>query len=265
MLSAGCGLHHEPIVHPPGLAFDRQITLGGRRLTLHLAAPAAGRHLPLLVYATGDRGWAGKDLDVYRHLVAWGYPVAGFDAHDYVSHLDRDTRSAARHGIEAETTTPERLADDYATIIASARVALNLGSEADVVLVGVSRGAGLSVVAAGERSVRDQLKGIVAVALTREEEYVRWYDRLHGRRPPGAMEMVQVYDYLPLLGDLPLTVIQSTNDRYLPAAAARQLFGNDTAERRLIAIEASNHSFAGAREALYDAMKSSLASIASSP
>ena len=73
--------------------------------------------------------------------------------------------------------------------------------------------------------------------------------------------MVQVYDYLPLLGTLPLTVIQSTNDRYLSAAAARELFGNDTAQRRLVAIPARNHSFAGAREGLYDAMKAALASM----
>ena len=39
---------------------------------------------------------------------------------------------------------------------------------------------------------------------------------------------------------------------YLPAARARQLFGPDGERRRFYAIEAESHTFAGAREALYD-------------
>ena len=70
--------------------------------------------------------------------------------------------------------------------------------------------------------------------------------------------MVDVYEYLPRLGDLPIAVIQSTRDNYLPAAAARALFGPDTARRRFHAINAGNHSFSGARSELYAAMRSAL-------
>ena len=261
---SGCGMHREPVVRPPGIQVVRSITLHGHTVRVHIAdtrQAGPGDVRPLLVYATGDRGWAGKDLDFYRHLVAWGYPVAGFDAHDYVNHLG-----------PSSTTTPAALAADYEMIIASARDALGIRDSAPVVLVGVSRGADLSVVAAGTRLLRSRLSGVVAVALTREEEYVKWFGRRWRRAQANAArnssnggtpaattpQMVQLYEYLPRLGDLPITVIQSTNDKYLPAAQARVLFGPDTPVRRFISIEARNHSFAGARDRLYDALHAAL-------
>jgi hypothetical protein len=259
---SGCASHREPVIRPPGIQAVRSIVLHGHRLRVHVAdtrQPADGVR-PLLVYATGDRGWAGKDLDFYRHLVAWNYPVAGFDAHDYVKHLG-----------PTDTTTPAGLAADYEAIIAAARDALGMRDTDPVVLVGVSRGADLSVVAAGTRLLRAHLSGVVAVALTREEEYVKWFGRrlrraeanaatnaARGEGDGATRQMVQLYEYLPLLRELPITVIQSTNDNYLPAAQARVLFGADTPSRHFVAVEARNHSFAGARDRLYEALHTAL-------
>lgn len=246
-LSAGCGIYRAPHVVPPGVNADRLITLNGHALRLHIADARTRAGVPLLMYATGDGGWHRKDLDLYRHLVAWGYPVAGFDAHDYVTHLGAEP-----------TTTPGRVARDYQTMIDAARETLELPESVPVVLVGVSRGAGLAVVAAGPRLLRGELAGLVVAGLTKEEEYVRWYRRLGRRRLAGTREMVQVYDYLPRLGPLPITVIQSTRDNYLPAASARALFGPDGPGRRLIAIDARNHSFGGARDRLYTEVEAAL-------
>jgi fermentation-respiration switch protein FrsA (DUF1100 family) len=60
------------------------------------------------------------------------------------------------------------------------------------------------------------------------------------------------YDVLAGLDRLPLAVIQSTQDSYLPAAKARQLFGPDGERRRFYPIRAGGHTFAGARDALYE-------------
>jgi pimeloyl-ACP methyl ester carboxylesterase len=241
---AGCA----PRVHlaPAALTADRTIVLNDHPLRLHFANPRARHDLPLLIFATGDGGWHRKDLDAWRHLASWGYPIVGFDARDYVTHL----------GSSSDTTTPQRLAADYARIIDVARTTLGLDAAHPVVLVGVSRGAGLSVVAAGQRPIRAVIGGVLAVALTREEEYVKWYRRLRPR--PRTAEMVQVYEYLPRLGALPLAVVQSTRDNYLPAAQARALFGPDSPHRRFQAVEAHNHSFGGARDDLYRAMAGSL-------
>jgi hypothetical protein len=257
---AGCGLHREPVVAPPGVQGERALLLNAHVLRLHFAdlrQPSAGVR-PLVVYATGDRGWAGKDLDVYRHLVAWDYPSAGFDAHDYVTHLGR-----------SGATTPGGVAADYETIVRAARDGLGLDANVPVILLGVSRGADLSVVAAGQRPLRRQLTGVIAVGLTREEEYVKWLGRRARRAAasqdgPPQPSMVQLYDYLPFLRTLPITVIQSTHDNYLPAAQARVLFGTETPTRHFVAIDATNHSFGGARAKLYAAIQAALGRLAGS-
>jgi hypothetical protein len=231
---------------------DRPVTLNGHQLLLHFANPPQATHdvglPPLLVFATGDGGMRRKDLETYRHLAESGYPIVGFDSRDYVTHL----------GAEA-TTTPAKLAADYQRIIDTARQVLHVSAAYPVVLVGVSRGAGLSVVAAGQRALSRSLAGVVAIALTKEEEYVRWFKRHRGGDGAERGVTVDVYEYLPHLGDLPLAVIQSTHDNYLPAAAARALFGPDSAHRRFRAIDAGNHSFRGARSELYEAMRAAVA------
>jgi hypothetical protein len=70
--------------------------------------------------------------------------------------------------------------------------------------------------------------------------------------------MVETYQSLPRLLTLPVSVVQSTHDNYLPAAQARPLFGPDTEFRQLHPIEARDHSFSDAREALYAQMRQSL-------
>jgi len=229
--------------HPPPAVPDQLVSLNNHSLRLHLENADPSSHRPLLVYATGDGGMHRKDLATYRHLAALGDPIVGFDARDYVTHLGKDT----------PTTTPERLANDYSQIIARARQALGVDAHRAVVLVGVSRGAGLTVVAAGR--LRDSISGVVAVALTQEEEYVRWYRHLASPHPPV---MVDVYEYLSELGDLPIAVVQSTRDQYLPAAKAREQFGPDTSSRWLQDIDAANHNFGGARSQMYAAVQSAL-------
>ena len=167
---------------------------------------------------------------------------------------------------DAETTTPARLARDYTAVIDLAKEALMLPPSTRVILVGVSRGAGLSVVAAGQRALQGSLEGVVATdqvcdsptvrtlrfILIDEEEHVRWLRR------PRTSSQLEIYEYLPRLGSLPIAVIQSTHDNYLPAERARTLFGADTERRQFHAIEARNHSFAGARAPLYEAIRASL-------
>ena len=234
---SGCAAHVRPTVA------DQFVSLNNHSLRLHFENANAPGGRPLLVYATGDGGMHRKDLDTYRHLAALGDPLVGFDARDYVKHL----------GGHSPTTTPERLADDYRRIITTARLVLGVDDRRPIVLVGVSRGAGLAVVAAGR--LRDTIAGVVAVALTQEEEYVRWYRHLPLPRETRPPVMVDVYEYLAQLGDLPIAVVQSTHDHYLPASQAREQFGPDTAYRWFKAIDAANHSFGGARSRMYAAVR----------
>lgn len=246
-LTGACAAHPRPTVP------DQFVTLNSHALRLHFENGGAAAPRPLLVYATGDGGMHRKDLDTYRHLAALGDPIVGFDAHDYVKHLGRG----------AATTTPEQLAHDYTRMIVLARQVLGVDDSRPVVLVGVSRGAGLTVVAAGR--LQAMIAGVVAVALTQEEEYVRWYRHLPLPHEARQAVMVDMYEYLAELGDLPIAVIQSTHDRYLPAAKAREQFGPDTAFRWFQSIDALNHNFGGARDQMYAAIQEALAWVMTRP
>jgi hypothetical protein len=250
---AAC-VHPQPLVQPDApVEFSRYLTFYDHPLELHYAKPAnMNPGAPLLLFATGDGGWRGKDLDAYRHLIRWGYPVVGFSAPSYLKHL----------GFVSGTTTPERLAHDYQRIITTAVAALELPADTSTILVGISRGAGLAVVAAGRQEIHAGLAGVLAVALTKEEEYVRHYRVKRGESPSDmpTRELVefQTYEYLDQLRAVPLVVIQSTRDSYLPADAARALFGPDTESRKLYAIPAQNHGFGGARGEMFARMADSL-------
>ena len=184
---------------------------------------------------TGDGGWHREDLDAYKRLIQWGYPVAGFSAPDYLDHL-ADGAASLR---------PARLAEDFKVIIDAARADFGLPAARRVVLTGVSRGADLVVVAAAQPALRSTVSGVLAVALTREEEYVRrprrfFRFRHRAARPPAAEDgnLVMVEPYRPLRRiDVPVALIQSSNDNYVRAADARTLFGPDDAIRQFHAIE----------------------------
>jgi hypothetical protein len=247
VLCAAACLSRSPTLEPGTRAtlFVRDVPLDTERIEVHLVrAAGAGGRRPLLLYATGDGGWRSADRGLFQHLARWGYPVAGFSARHYLEHL----------GFAA--TTPAHVAEDYGHLIAFAKHALELPGDTPTVLVGFSRGSGLAVVAAGQPELQPSLGGVLAVALTDEEEYVREHgtraDR--DRRDVSAPERAALrpYDHLARLDRLPVAVIQSTEDGYLPAAQARQLFGPDDERRRFHAIRAGNHTFAGARDALYE-------------
>ena len=152
-------------------------------------------------------------------------------------------------------TTPQQLVRDFELIIDAACRKLELRLDTPVILVGMSRGAGLSVVAAGLAALRPRLTGVIAVALTKEEEHVVHYRQKKAGQKPGAPERelveIKTYEYLPLLAPVPVMVIQSTRDGYVPASSARNLFGEDTELRRLVPVESANHSFGGGTDILF--------------
>lgn len=252
VLLGGCA--HLPKPAEP-FETSRAVTrVQGQWLSLRLSQPShSAPRKPLVLFITGDGGWRGKDLDAFNHLLGWGYPVVGVSAPEYLRHADRGQ------------IPPQALADDLATIIANGDEHLHLPSTIPVLLVGVSRGADLVVVAAARRSLQATVRGVLAVALTKEEEYVR-----RSRRPTPAPADATASDtdsedvpvarpYVALRRvAAPVCVIQSTNDQYVRAADARQLFGPDTDARQFHAIESRNHSFSDARAQLYDSMRTAL-------
>lgn len=242
---SGCA---RPPVAPgtPGWVHsEASVPLHGHALRLHLSNPIPPCPGPLLVYATGDAGWFLKDREIFEHVAAFGYPAVGFSSREYLRHL----------GPGIDVIRSGAVAIDYTAVIRTAQQALGLAPDTPAVLVGKSRGAGLAIAAASESaSLRQRLKGIIAVGLTREEEYVRsrFWRRAHG----GGM--LDTYAALASIRELPVAVIQSTHDGYVPAAEVRELVGSDSEERHVRAVDSRDHNFGGARELMYEAMRHEL-------
>jgi fermentation-respiration switch protein FrsA (DUF1100 family) len=252
---SGCSCHLNVPESAAWIQTRASMKLNGVPFELRLSKPTgASSGNVLIIYATGDGGWLGLGTDIFNWLASWNYPVAGFSSRSYLHHLGYTS--------ETETTTPRMLARDYESIIAFAESRLGLPASTPIILVGMSRGAGLSVVAAGAGSLDQRLAGLLAIALTKEEEHVLHRARRtapangQARRP---RVMIETYRYLNRVGPFPVMVLQSTHDGYLPADEARKLFGPDSELRKLRAVESTNHGFHNGCQTLYqdaeDALK----------
>jgi hypothetical protein len=216
---------------------------------VHPLSPAT-----LIIFATGDAGWMGVSSQVFEHMAEKGYYLAGFDS---------------RKAIAPNRETGERMSIPDSGVMLDdmfdhAKRALGLPDNVPVIVSGDSRGATMVVFAAAEKHVRGGVDGAVAIALTREADYLQ--------APPAAERnpaiqvddkgRIQVYPILDRLNTIPIAVIQSAGDRYVPAAEARRLMGPDTPMRRLYEVKARNHGFDGGRDQLIADLDDALAWIA---
>ncbi len=249
----GCA-HRVTVESPDRTLFSDRISLYSHPLELRISKPVVPQTGYLVLFATGDGGWHRLDEDLFDWISACNLPVVGFSSKNYLKNLG--------YVSDDTTTTPRRLMRDLEQVISAAERKLGLPPDTRIILVGMSRGAGLTVVAAGVREMQVNLAGVVAIALTREEEHVVRY-RPRRDFPPvprGPRQLVEIktYDYLRRLAAIPIAVIQSTHDRYLPATEARRLFGPDTAVRKLQEVESRGHTFGGALKELRNRVESSL-------
>jgi pimeloyl-ACP methyl ester carboxylesterase len=204
-----------------------EIPVGEATAKLHLARPSGGQPpRMLLIHVTGDDGWRGLDPLYFDAMAARGYALAGMSARALRADL----------GSQGVGATPARLAADYLALIDAAEARLRLPPGTPIVLTGISRGAGLAVVAAAQPEVSRRIAGLLLMGLTAGEGNVR----------PRAAP----FTLLARIGH-PIVLLQSTADRHMPAAEARRLFGPDTPGRKLVAIEADNHTFGGHRDELF--------------
>jgi hypothetical protein len=168
------------------------------------------------------------------------YYAAGFSARAFLN-LERST---------GELVDRAQIVDEYREVIAQARTTLGLASTTRTVLTGWSRGAAFAILAGGDDRLQPELAGVIAIGLP-DEEQLRVRSSSDEKQADGQARKTahrlqfNTYSVIPALDDLPCAVIQSTHDDYLPSAAARLLFGPDTALRRLYAVDSRNHRFSG--------------------
>jgi type IV secretory pathway VirJ component len=229
------------------------VSLRGEPFEIHLAQPVTPRQPGVLVlYASGDGGWFGAAVEMFKAIAGDGFYVVGLSSRSLLHHK----LSPGRTPVVAE------LAEDYRAILEYATSALQLPADHRVILSGWSRGASLAVLAGAARHAAPNVAGIVAIGLTEDENLGVGSDTDDDASATPTVRSASTLDLYPLLAEVAprrVAVIQSTGDAYLRAARARELFGADTDDRRFYEVAAKNHRFSGGAAAFAAALRSALA------
>jgi type IV secretory pathway VirJ component len=208
------------------------VRIRDHQLTVHLYGSRGGT--PVIV-SSGDGGWVHLGPQVATFLASHGYFVVGFDAKAYLEAFTSSTT----------TLRMDDVPGDYRTLLGYAA----RGSADKPVLVGVSEGAGLSVLAAGDAPTKALLAGVVALGLPDVNELGwRWKDALiyvtHGvpKEPTFSTR-----DVVAAVAPLPLAAIHSTNDEFVPVSQARDLLARAGRPSTLWIVPARDHRFSDNR------------------
>jgi alpha-beta hydrolase superfamily lysophospholipase len=207
-----------------------KFALRGKTLDLHLYGARGGRPVVLV---SGDGGWMHLAPQTAPVLAARGYFVVGLSAKEYLSAF------TGGH----ETLSPADVPRDFESIVEYAAQ----GAEAKPILVGISEGAGLAVLAAVDPAVKKEVGGVVGLGMSDRNE-LAWrlrdsiiYITHQAPREPGF----SVLGIVDRLAPVPLALLQSTHDEYVPLEEARRVFEKADFPKRLWVIEAQDHRFSG--------------------
>lgn len=184
-----------------------------------------------VVVSSGDGGWIHLGPHVAEFLASRGFFVVGFDVKVYLSSFTSG----------GSTLRPEEEPADY-------RVLIELATKRTgrkPVLIGVSEGAGLSVLAATDPETKADISGVIGLGLPDLNELGwRWKDALiylTHRAPdePSFSAAAIVAGVAPL----PLAAIHSTHDEFVPVSEVERVLKAALEPKRLWIVNASNHRF----------------------
>lgn len=204
--------------------------------------PAAGtsQHHKIL-FAPGDGGHRGFAVMIAEKLSAQGYDVYALDTRHYLASFTGKRPLA-----------PTDVMADFHTL------AEKISHQPDerITLAGWSTGAGLVVLAAAAENKADY-DGVLAISLGKAN-ILGWrcLDNLAswlGQTPHEPT--FQSEEFVPKIAPLPVFVIQSSRDEFIPQEDAEYVFVRTKRPKRFRLIHANNHSFAGNREEFFAALE----------
>jgi dienelactone hydrolase len=207
---------------------QESVTIRGHRLSLRLYGPRGGT--PVVV-SSGDGGWIHLAPHVAELLAGRGFFVVGFDVKAYLESFTSDTARLRR----------EDEPGDYKVLVDFA----SHGTSRKPILIGVSEGAGLSVLAATDAHTKAALAGVIGLGLPDLNELGwRWRDMLiyltHGMPDEPTFSASSLADRV---SPVPLGAIHSTRDEFVPLSEIQQVMSHAKDPKKLWVIEAADHRF----------------------
>jgi type IV secretory pathway VirJ component len=225
----------------------------GKTLSLSIYHPVGVAQRGTILMAGGDVGWVGLAVTMAHHLVAQGYLVVGINVRQYLS----------AYTAGASHLTPADIQRDYADLSQYLRSRGMLKSP--VIVSGVSEGAALAVLAAAAPDNHSWISGAITMGLPAIAEIAwRWSDFTTWITKKDAAEpSVRARDYLASVSPVPLVMIQSTRDEYVPRTDYRDLESAARTPHQQVLIDASNHRFTDKIAELQQSYNAALAWISS--
>ena len=194
-----------------------------------------------MIFAPGDGGWGGAAIEFAKTIATWGRDVYGIDTKQYLTAFTGRT-----------VLSEEEIAGDMR------RIAEAVSPDGKLILAGWSEGAGLVVLAAARDKGR--YAGVVTMGLLdRNVRAWRWQDNL--TRITRTQPNEPTFSALREIGGvapLPLAMIQSTADEYVPMEESKRLFAAAKEPKKYAEVRAQNHRFDGGRPEFYRQLKAML-------
>src|SRR5574341_896864 len=222
------------------------VTIRGTEQDVYFC-PAIGKRLDRkLLFVPGDAGWRGFVIVVADQLTSWEYDVYGLDTNNY---LESFTRKGNRLK-ETDVMTDFRQMAEW----------IKGGSNERVTLMGWSEGAELCLLAAAAPDNRDTFDGLVTFGMGKTGILGwRWFDDLTflTKKDPHEPKFVTT-SYMAHVAPLPLLMIQSTHDEFVPTEEAKQLFATAREPKRFVSVEAQDHKFSGNKDEFFHNLRDGL-------
>jgi len=211
------------------------LAIRGHELKLRVYGARGG---PTAVVASGDGGWIHLGPYVAEFLSSKGYFVVGFDSKEYLSSF---TKGGATLGMAD-------VPGDFAALLDYA----SRGAGAPPVLIGVSEGAALAVLAATGDATKSKVAGVISLGLPDRAE-LGWRFRdsvIYVTKGVPNEPLFSTADVIGRLAPLPVVAIHSTRDEFVSVDEIQRIMGRALEPKQLWLIEAENHRFTGKEQDL---------------
>jgi dienelactone hydrolase len=186
-----------------------------------------------VVVSSGDGGWIHLAPHVAELLAGRGFFVVGFDAKVYLEGFTTAT----------STLRPQDEPGDFRVLADFAA----RGSREKPILIGISEGAGLSVLAATDPPTQRVIGGVIGLGLPDLNE-LGWRLKdsiIYITHSVPNEPLFSVASLVAKVAPVPLAAIHSTEDEFVPLAEAQRILQKANPPKKLWVVRASDHRFSG--------------------
>lgn len=217
-----------------------------QEITLFKANTPDQEYQGKVLYMPGDGGLRGFSVDMCKTMSGWGYDVYALDTKTYLSGF-----------------TEGKITLQVSEVMRDLREIVQWIRQSDrqrIFLAGWSEGAGLCLLGTADSLNRDIFQGLVTIGLDNDPvlgwrlvDDITWITKKNPKEPT-----FDSFYYLPKVSPLPLVMIQSTRDVYVPQDVFRKMFDAAREPKQYYLVSAQNHRYDGNHEGFFKALQEGL-------